>query len=115
MILVVAIFLLKEPVRGAYEQDAVLGGKLEKAQEEPPVRLSSAFQRLKNVRSFYYLVVGIGVLGFALVAVPTTMSLLLEEYYDYGAFKRGWLISISWAAALIAIPFAGKLGDKLFR
>ena len=115
LILVVAIFLLKEPVRGAYEQDAVLGGKLEKAQEEPPVRLSSAFQRLKNVRSFYYLVVGIGVLGFALVAVPTTVSLLLEEYYDYGAFKRGWLISISWAAALIAIPFAGKLGDKLFR
>ena len=115
LILVVAIFLLKEPVRGAYEQDAVLGGKLEKAQEEPPVRLSSAFQRLKNVRSFYYLVVGIGVLGFALVAVPTTMSLLLEEYYDYGAFKRGWLISISWGAALLAIPFAGKLGDKLFR
>jgi len=115
ILLVVAVFFLKEPSRGKYEHDAVLGKALEKAEEEPPVRLSSAFQRLKNVRSFYYLVVGIGVLGFALVAVPTTMSLLLEEVYGYGAFKRGWIISVSWSAALVAIPIAGKLGDKLFR
>ncbi|MEC7923596.1 MAG: ATP-binding protein, partial [Actinomycetota bacterium] len=98
-----------------YEQDAILGGTLEKVEEDPPVRLSSAFQRLKNVRSFYYLVVGIGVLGFALVAVPATMSLLLEEVYDYGAFTRAWIISVSWSAALLAIPIAGKIGDKLFR
>ncbi len=115
LILVVAIFLLKEPKRGKYEQDAILGESLEKEEEDPPVRLSSAFQRLKNVRSFYYLVVGIGVLGFALVAVPATMSLLLEEVYDYGAFKRAWIISVSWSAALVAIPIAGKVGDKLFR
>ncbi len=115
LILVVAIFLLKEPKRGKYEQDAILGESLEKEDEDPPVRLSSAFQRLKNVRSFYYLVVGIGVLGFALVAVPATMSLLLEEVYDYGAFKRAWIISVSWSAALVAIPIAGKVGDKLFR
>ncbi|MCH1512198.1 MAG: ATP-binding protein [Acidimicrobiales bacterium] len=115
ILLVIAVFFLKEPSRGKYEHDAVLGKALEKTEEEPPVRLSSAFQRLKNVRSFYYLVVGIGVLGFALVAVPTTMSLLLEEVYGYGAFKRGWIISVSWSAALVAIPIAGKLGDKLFR
>jgi len=115
LVLVAAIFLLKEPKRGKYEQDAILGGTLEKAEEDPPVRLSSAFQRLKNVRSFYYLVVGIGVLGFALVAVPATMSLLLEEVYDYGAFTRAWIISVSWSAALLAIPIAGKIGDRLFR
>ena len=115
LVLVAAIFFLKEPKRGKYEQDAILGGTLEKVEEDPPVRLSSAFQRLKNVRSFYYLVVGIGVLGFALVAVPATMSLLLEEVYDYGAFTRAWIISVSWSAALLAIPIAGKIGDKLFR
>ena len=115
IVLAVVTLLLREPKRGKYEQDAILGGELETAEEEPPVRLSAAFQRLKNVRSFYYLVSGIGVLGFALVAVPTTMSLLLEEVYGYDAFKRGWIISISWAAALIAIPIAGRMGDRIFR
>ena len=43
------------------------------------------------------------------------MSLLLEEVYDYGAFKRAWIISVSWSSALVAIPIAGKVGDKLFR
>ena len=114
-ILAVVTLVLKEPKRGKHEQDAILGGALETSEPEPPVRLSSAFQRLKNVRSFYYLVSGIGVLGFALVAVPTTMSLLLEEEYGYDAFKRGWIISISWAAALVAIPVAGRMGDKIFR
>ncbi len=115
ILLAFAALRLREPQRGRNEQTAVLGAVLDELDDDPPVRLSSAFQRLKNVRSFYYLVVGIGVLGFALVAVPTTMGLLLEEEYGYGAFTRGWIISISWAAALIAIPVAGKLGDRIFR
>ncbi len=114
-ILVIATALLKEPARGRHEQEAVLGGVLETTVEEPPVRLSAAFQRLKKVRTFYFLVVGIGVLGFALVAVPGAFNLLLEDEYNYGAFKRGWIGSITWGAALLAIPFAGRYGDRLFR
>jgi ABC-type branched-subunit amino acid transport system ATPase component/predicted MFS family arabinose efflux permease len=115
VVLAIWAAFVREPKRGRNEQDAILGGELVETEKEPPVRLSSAFQRLKNVRSYYFLVVGIGVLGFALVAVPTTFSLLLEEEYGYGAYTRGWIISISWAAALIAIPIAGRAGDKIFR
>lgn len=106
---------LKEPARGQQEQQAVLGATLAPDLTEPPVRLSAAFQRLKKVRTFYFLVVGIGVLGFALVAVPSAFNLLLEESYGYSAFKRGWLGAITWSGALIGIPLAGRFGDRLFR
>jgi ABC-type branched-subunit amino acid transport system ATPase component/predicted MFS family arabinose efflux permease len=106
---------LKEPRRGRQEQEAVLGAQLVDGIEEPPVRLSAAFQRLKKVRTFYYLVVGIGVLGFALVAVPGAFNLLLEDAYGYDAFTRGWVGAITWSGALIGIPLAGRIGETLFR
>ena len=106
---------LKEPLRGRQEQEAVLGTMSGGDVAEPPVRLSAAFARLKKVRTFYFLVVGIGVLGFALIAVPGAFNLLLEGTYEYSAFKRGWVGAITWSGALIGIPIAGRLGDRLFR
>ena len=106
---------MRDPSRGRNEQMAVLNTELDTT--DPPIRLSAAFARLKKVRTFYFLVVGIGLLGFALVAVPTLMGLLLKKdaHYGYGAFTRGWMISISWAGSLLAIPFAAVVGEKLFR
>ena len=65
--LVVALwlFFLREPERGQNEQEAVLGRLLD-ASDDPPVRLSAAAARLRKVKSFSYLILGIGVLGFAL-------------------------------------------------
>jgi ABC-type branched-subunit amino acid transport system ATPase component/predicted MFS family arabinose efflux permease len=114
-LLVLWSLTLKEPTRGRQEQEAVLGAMSGAVEAEPPVRLSAAFQRLKKVRTFYFLVVGIGVLGFALIAVPGAFNLLLEDSYGYSAFKRGWIGAITWSGALIGIPFAGRLGDRLFR
>ena len=106
---------LPEPVRGRQEQEAVLGVQLNDNVAEPPVRLSAAFQRLKKVRTFYYLVVGIGVLGFALIAVPGAFNLLLEDTYGFSAVKRGWIGAITWSGALIGIPIAGRIGERLIR
>jgi ABC-type branched-subunit amino acid transport system ATPase component len=83
--------------------------------QELPVSLSSAYARLKKIKTFYYICTGIGVLGFALVAVPVQMSLLFEERYGYDAFKRGWIISLGWVASLAAIPIAGTMYDRMFR
>jgi ABC-type branched-subunit amino acid transport system ATPase component/predicted MFS family arabinose efflux permease len=105
----------REPERGRQEQQAVLGTQLVTAEREPPVRLTAAFQRLKKVRTFYYLVVGIGVLGFALIAVPGAFNLLLEDAYGYSAFRRGWVGAITWSGALLGIPLAGRYGERLFR
>ena len=79
------------------------------------MRVSAAFERLKNVRTFYFLVVGIGLLGFALVAVPVQLGLLLRDVYHYGAFTRGWMIGVMQMGQLVAIPIAGYVGERVFR
>jgi len=103
-------FLLKEPARGRNEQLIVLGAELDTsgAGKELPVSISSAFARLKKIRTFYYICVGIGMLGFALVAAPVQISQLLEDTYHKEAFTRGWIISLTWLASLVSIPIAGS-------
>jgi ABC-type branched-subunit amino acid transport system ATPase component/predicted MFS family arabinose efflux permease len=115
LVLVFLVARLREPHRGRNEQEAVFGAELATAVDDGPVRLSAAFARLKKVRTFYFLVVGIGVLGFALIAVPAAFNLLLKNAFGYGAYTRGWIGSITWGAALLAIPIAGRYGDRLFR
>jgi ABC-type branched-subunit amino acid transport system ATPase component/predicted MFS family arabinose efflux permease len=114
--LVVALVLvfIREPERGRNEQEAVLGRLLDTSQD-PPVRLSAAAARLRKVKSFRYLILGIGVLGFALVSVPARLSFLFDEVYHFPAYKRGWVLSLTYLPALLVIPFAGRLGDRLFR
>jgi len=110
----VFMFFLKEPGRGSNEQQAVLGHTLDTG-KEPPARLSSVSARLKKVKSFRYLTLGIGVLGFALVSVPVRLSFLLDEGYGFDAYKRGWILSLTYLPALVVIPLAGRYGDRLFR
>ena len=83
--------------------------------DEPPVRLSSVAARLKKVKTFRYLTLGIGMLGFALVSVPVRLSFLFDETYDFDAYKRGWVLSLTYIPALLVIPIAGRYGDRLFR
>ena len=112
----VAVVLLftREPERGRNEQEAILGRLLDSSQD-PPVRLSAAAARLRKVKSFRYLILGIGVLGFALVSVPVRLSFLFDETYHFDAYKRGWVLSLTYLPALLVIPLAGRMGDRLFR
>jgi ABC-type branched-subunit amino acid transport system ATPase component/sugar phosphate permease len=106
--------VLKEPPRGRFEQEAVLGHSLE-GRQELPVSVSTAFARLKKVRTFYYLCVGVGVLGFALIAIPVQFNLLLEDQYGYDALDRGIVESLVWLLSLAALPIAGRQFDRRFR
>ena len=49
------------------------------ARAELPVSMSTAYQRMKKIKTFYFICTGIGVLGFALVAVPVQLGLLLDN------------------------------------
>ena len=114
LIVAVVLLFVREPERGRNEQEAILGRLLDSSQD-PPVRLSAAAARLRKVKSFRYLILGIGVLGFALVSVPVRLSFLLDETYHFDAYKRGWVLSLTYLPALLVIPFAGRMGDRLFR
>ena len=114
VLVAIVLVFTREPERGRNEQQAILGRLLDTS-EDPPVRLSAAAARLRKVKSFRYLILGIGVLGFALVSVPVRISFLLDETYHFDAYKRGWVLSLTYLPALLVIPFAGRMGDRLFR
>ena len=117
LLLIFAMIGMKEPARAGNEQKSIMGQgfELPPLGKDLPVSISSAYQRLKKIKTFYFLCVGVGVLGFALVTVPIQISLLLEDQYGFGAYTRGWMISLAWAASLISIPIAGLVFEKLFR
>ena len=105
---------LSEPERGKFDQASVLDDDaLEVAELEPS--MSTALARLRKIRTFYYLATGVGVLGFALIAVPIQFNLLLEDKYALGALDRGIVESLMWLGSLISIPLAGRMFDRKFR
>lgn len=124
-----ASLVLKEPERGRFEQEAVFGPRRSHrdarpeaeseapggASRELPVTVGAAFARLRKIKTFYYLATGVGVLGFALIALPIQFNLLLEDKYGLGPLERGVVESLMWVASLIALPFAGRIFDRGFR
>jgi ABC-type branched-subunit amino acid transport system ATPase component len=114
---VAALVLIREPERGRFEQELVLGGQLQRPDTGPelPVTMSSAYARMKKIKTFYFICVGIGVLGFALVAVPVQLGLLLRDSYGYGPYTRGWITSVGFSLSVLTIPAAGWLYDRTFR
>ena len=112
----IASIRLKEPKRGQFDQQAVFGATSEaEAEDELPVSTTQAFARLQKVKTFYYLAVGVGVLGFALIAVPLQFNLLLESKYGYGPLQRGVIESLIWVITIPVLPIAGKIFDRKFR
>ena len=106
--------MLREPARGRYEKQAVFGDEQVEV-DELPVSMGTAFARLRKIRTFYFLSSGVGVLGFALIAIPIQFNLLLEDKYGMGPFERGVVESLIWVAALAGLPLAGRVFDRGFR
>lgn len=96
---------------GAQQEAAPRGG----GSRELPVTVGAAFARLRKIKTFYYLATGVGVLGFALIALPIQFNLLLEDKYGLGPLERGVVESLMWVVSLAALPFAGRIFDRGFR
>ncbi len=110
----VAALVLREPARGRFEKQAIFGDEQVEV-DELPVSMGTAFARLRKIKTFYFLSTGVGVLGFALIAIPIQFNLLLEDKYAMGPFQRGVVESLIWVAALVGLPVAGRLFDRGFR
>ena len=106
--------MLREPARGRFDKQAVFGDEPVEV-DELPVSMGTAFARLRKIKTFYFLSTGVGVLGFALIAIPIQFNLLLEDKYAMGPFQRGVVESLIWVAALAGLPVAGRIFDRGFR
>ena len=114
VVAIVSALVLREPARGRFEKEAIFGDEKVEV-DELPVSMGTAFARLRKIRTFYFLSTGVGVLGFALIAIPIQFNLLLEDKYAMGPFERGVVESLIWVAALVGLPIAGRIFDRGFR
>jgi ABC-type branched-subunit amino acid transport system ATPase component/predicted MFS family arabinose efflux permease len=107
-------FRLKEPPRGQFEKRDVLGEVIE--DDNPaPISVEAAFARLWQIRTIKSVILGFAAIGFGLFTTGVLANLFMEEQYGTKTFARGVLGTIGGVGLLIALPFAGKYYDGLYR
>ncbi len=113
---VVAVFAfrLPEPPRGQYEMRHVLGEVLEH-HKAAPISIEAAFSRLLQIRTLKTAILAFSALGFGLFTIPVLSNLFMENHYHLDAFRRGLVGTIGSVGSLVALPFAGKYYDRLYR
>lgn len=108
-----ALFL-REPVRGRWEKQDVVGDAF--ADTEPaPISMEAAFARLGRIRTLRTVILGFSALGFGLLMVPVLTNLYLEDRFGTGTVGRGAVTTATSVAGLIALPFVGRFYDTAYR
>jgi MFS family permease len=73
-----------------------------------------AVGRLLQIRTFRRQIVGIGVLGFALVGVVAFVNIFLERQYGIDATGRAVIGMILASASLLGTLVGGNVGERIF-
>jgi ABC-type branched-subunit amino acid transport system ATPase component/sugar phosphate permease len=114
-----AILRLPEPEKGSNESSHILktaGMDLHAQQEGAPrVLLGSAVTRLLRIRSLYYELVAVAVLGFVGTGWGLFGNLYFVRVWHQGTAHRSDIFSIIGLAAFLGLPVAYVVGDRLFR
>jgi ABC-type branched-subunit amino acid transport system ATPase component/predicted MFS family arabinose efflux permease len=113
---VVAVFAfkMKEPPRGQFEKQDVLGEVIEDAQPAP-ISVEAAFARLWQIKTLRTVIVAFAALGFGLFTAPVLGNLFMEDHYGTDTFDRGVLGTIGGIGVLLVLPFVGNYYDRLYR
>ncbi|MHB8465654.1 MAG: MFS transporter [Acidimicrobiales bacterium] len=106
---------LREPRRGTHEMMAVLGEELVVESDAAPISIGAGFARLKKIKTFYFLVIALAVLGLALVAAPIYVNLVLKNHFHLGSSGRGLVGTLTAIGGTAGVLVAGVAGDRLFR
>jgi ABC-type branched-subunit amino acid transport system ATPase component/predicted MFS family arabinose efflux permease len=108
-------FAMKEPPRGQFEKDDVLGEVIE--DENPaPISMESAFARLKKIATIRTVLVAFCALGFGLFSQGELASLYLNDnLHIHSVLTRGLVLSLSGIAALPLLPLVGRYFDRAYR
>ena len=112
-------FTLREPPKGANESSSILraaGMDISSQQQaSPKVLLGPAVTRLLRIRSLYYELVAVAILGFAGTGIPLFGSIYYNRVWHLGDAARAEVYSIIGLAAFLGLPMAFLVGDRLFR
>jgi len=110
---------LREPAKGANEASHILsssGMDLQSQQEKAPrVLLGSAVTRLLRIRSLYFELVAVAILGFASTGAPLFGNLFFHDKFHLGTAGRGEVETIIGIAGFLGLPVAYVIGDRFFR
>jgi ABC-type branched-subunit amino acid transport system ATPase component len=110
----VLAFRLREPPRGQFEKQDVLGEVIE--DEEPaPISVEAAFARLWQIRTIKSVILAFAAIGFGLFTTGVLANLFMEQEYGTKTLERGILGTIGGLGLLVALPFAGRHYDRLYR
>ncbi len=110
-----ASFFMKEPPRGQYEKEHVIGEQIEE-HKPAPISMEAAFARLKRIATIRTVLVAFCALGFGLFSQGTLSSLYLDKHLHVtDILQRGILLSLTGIAALPLLPIVGKYFDRTYR
>jgi ABC-type branched-subunit amino acid transport system ATPase component/sugar phosphate permease len=114
-----SLFTLREPDKGANESSHILkasGMDIHSQQSEAPrVLLGSAVTRLLRIRSIYFELVAVAILGFAGTGAPLFGNLYFVRRWGLDTAQRSEVYSIIGLAAFLGLPVAYVVGDRFFR
>ncbi len=114
-----ALFTLHEPEKGANESSHILkasGMDLHSQQEKAPrVLLGSAMTRLLRIRSLYYELVAVAILGFVGTGSALFGNLFFFDKFHLDTAGRSEVYAIIGLAAFLGLPLAYVIGDRYFR
>jgi MFS family permease len=81
----------------------------------PDLSFVTAVRRIVSIATFRRQLVGIGVLGFALVGVAAFASLLYEEVFGINESGRGVIFGLLATASLVGNFVGGPIGERIFQ
>ncbi len=113
-IVAIIAFRLPEPRRGQQENEDIFGRPDDQDGLEP-ISLDAALPQLVRIRTLRASIVAFAAIGFGLFSMPVLASFFLRQHYGVGSFGRGLSVTVGAVAALVAIPFAGRTYDRLYR
>ena len=113
------LMALREPKKGANEHFHILNAAgFDSTDDEghaPRVLLGPAVTRLLRIRSLYYQMVAVAILGFAGTGIPLFGSLFFQRVWHQDTVQRSHIFAIIGLASFLGLPVAYLVGDKLFR
>ena len=109
-----ALFL-REPVRGRWEKQDVVGDADAGDTEPAPISMEAAFARLGRIRTLRTVILGFSALGFGLLMVPVLSNLYLEDRFGTDTIGRGAVTTATSLAGLVVLPFVGRFYDTAWR